>query len=137
MPDTQENDDTESNSIKRAYRLKKKLSISSEETWKLAVKNYKFIEGAQISNSFIVLMVLDSSEKPLTTTSISQSIARQSKGQIFKHSATLKDSVEYRLKRDGYVESIDGNGKSLYSITPEGKELLKGWISFLSALAEE
>jgi DNA-binding PadR family transcriptional regulator len=45
----------------------------------------------------------------------------------------LKDSLEYRLKREGYVESIDLDKKSVYSITPKGRRLLKGWIAFLSA----
>jgi DNA-binding PadR family transcriptional regulator len=57
-------------------------------------------------------------------------------------SGALKDSLEHRLKRAGYVESIDiptKKGKikpvkkSLYSITPKGKRLLEGWISFLKA----
>jgi DNA-binding PadR family transcriptional regulator len=47
-----------------------------------------------------------------------------------------------RLKRAGYVESIDIPAKrgkmkpikkSLYSITPKGIRLLKGWLSFLLA----
>jgi DNA-binding PadR family transcriptional regulator len=37
----------------------------------------------------------------------------------------------YNSKR--YVESIDLPNKSLYSITPKGRKLLKGWIAFLSA----
>jgi DNA-binding PadR family transcriptional regulator len=61
---------------------------------------------------------------------------------IFKFSATLKDSLDHRLKREGYVEGIDVPAqkglrkpvkKSLYSITPKGRKLLKGWIRFLSA----
>jgi DNA-binding PadR family transcriptional regulator len=57
-------------------------------------------------------------------------------------SAALKDSLEHRLKRAGYVESIDIPAKkgkikpvkkSLYSITPKGKRLLEGWILFLKA----
>jgi DNA-binding PadR family transcriptional regulator len=54
-------------------------------------------------------------------------------GQIYKISATLKDSLEHRLKREGYVEGTDLPNKSLCSITPKGKKLLKGWIAFLSA----
>jgi len=58
---------------------------------------------------------------------------KKSKGEVFRLSATLKDSLEYRLKRDGYVEGIDMKIKSLYSITPKGRKLLHGWIAFLSA----
>jgi len=52
---------------------------------------------------------------------------------LYKVSATLKDALEHRLKREGYVESTEIKNKSLYSITPKGKKLLKGWISFLEA----
>ena len=61
---------------------------------------------------------------------------------IYNVSAALKDSLEHRLKRAGYVESIDIPAKkgtikpikkSLYSITPKGINLLNGWISFLTA----
>jgi DNA-binding PadR family transcriptional regulator len=54
------------------------------------------IQGAQISNSFILLMVLNEATQ-------------------------------------GYVEGVDVNDKSLYSITQKGKKLLQGWIAFLSA----
>jgi len=91
------------------------------------------VEGAQLSNSFIILMALNESKEPLNTTQISQIIALNTGGQIYKISATLKDSLEHRLKREGYVESTALPNKSLYSITPKGKKLLKGWIAFLSA----
>jgi DNA-binding PadR family transcriptional regulator len=64
------------------------------------------------------------------------------KGKIYKISATLKDSLEHALKREGYVEGVDVPTqkalrkpvkKSLYSIKPKGKKLLEGWIAFLSA----
>ena len=76
------------------------------------------------------------------STEISEIIAFKTSCKIFKVSATLKDSLEHRLKREGYVESIDISAKkgsikpikkSLYSITPKGRDLLKGWISFLTA----
>ena len=100
------------------------------------------IEGAQFSNSFIILMALNESNKPLNSTEISEIIALKTSGKIFKVSATLKDSLEHRLKRGGYVDITDIPSqkgtikpvkKSLYSITPKGRNLLKGWISFLSA----
>ncbi|MGB8036178.1 MAG: hypothetical protein WCF03_20375 [Nitrososphaeraceae archaeon] len=91
------------------------------------------VQGAQIANSFILLMVLSNATEPSSTTQISEIISKKSRGEIFKLSSTLKDSLEYRLKRDGYVEGIDMKNKSLYSIIPKGRKLLKGWIAFLSA----
>jgi DNA-binding PadR family transcriptional regulator len=91
------------------------------------------IQGAQISNSFILLMVLDEATQPLSTTKISELISKRSKGHIYKISATVRDSLQYRLKREGYVEGVNAKDKSLYSITPKGKKLLEGWIAFLSA----
>ena len=83
--------------------------------------------------SFIILMALSDVKEPLNTTQISELIALHTKGQIYKISATLKDALEHRLKREGYVEGIDEKNKSLYSITPKGRKLLNGWIAFLSA----
>jgi hypothetical protein len=42
--------------------------------------------------------------------------------------------LESSLKRYGYVEGIDMK-KSLYPITPKARNLLKGWIAFLSAFS--
>jgi DNA-binding PadR family transcriptional regulator len=94
------------------------------------------IQGAQLSNSFILLMILDEAKEPLTTTQISELISKRSKGQIYKISATLRDSLEHRLKREGYVEGIEMNNRGLYSITPKGQKLLQGWIAFLSAYSK-
>ncbi len=104
--------------------------------------NYEMIQGAQFSNSFIILMALYESEKPLNSTEISEIISSKTSGKIYKVSAALRDSLEHRLKREGYVESIDIPAKkgklkpirkSLYSITPKGRSLLRGWVSFLAA----
>jgi DNA-binding PadR family transcriptional regulator len=87
-------------------------------------------------------MALNESE-PLSTTQISEKIAINSKGQLFKVSGALKDSLENRLRKDGYVDGTDiPNEKTdrkpirmtLYSITPKGQKLLKRWLAFLSAL---
>jgi DNA-binding PadR family transcriptional regulator len=116
--------------------------FNNEDAWRLISHNYEMIQGAQLSNSFIILLALYESAKPLNSTEISEIISSKTSGKIYKVSAALKDSLEHRLKRAGYVESIDipaKNGKikpikkSLYSITPKGKRLLKGWMSFLSA----
>jgi DNA-binding PadR family transcriptional regulator len=93
-------------------------------------------------HSFNILMALNESE-PLSTTQISEEIAINSKGQLFKVSGALKDSLENRLRKDGYVDGTDiPNEKTdrkpirmtLYSITPKGQKLLKRWLAFLSAL---
>ena len=112
---------------------KNRREIFDAKIWNAIVKNYGMIQGAQISNSFILLMVLNEATQPLSTTRISELISKRSKGQIYKISATVRDSLQYRLKREGYVEGVDVNDKSLYSITPKGKKLLQDWIAFLSA----
>lgn len=120
----------------------KEEDLISKSVWKNIVKTYEYIEGAQISNSFVILKVLDDSEKPLSTTQISQKISSQSDGKLFKVSGVLKDTLENRLRKLGYVNGEDiANTNSpkkpikmtLYSITPKGKKLLKGWLSFLKA----
>jgi hypothetical protein len=106
---------------------------NNQTTWDSIARNYEMIQGAHITNSFILLMALAEAIEPLSTTQISEIISRQSRGQIFKLSATLKDSLEYRLRRAGYVEGLNLSNKTLYSITPKGKKLLKGWIAFVLA----
>ena len=116
--------------------------FTKEDIWKSISHNYEMIQGAQLSNSFIILMALYESEQPLNSTEISEIISSKTSGKIYKVSAALKDSLEHRLKRAGYVEGIDIPAKkgkmkpikkSLYSITPKGRRLLRGWISFLRA----
>jgi DNA-binding PadR family transcriptional regulator len=119
----------------------------SDDTWLLLAKNYEYVEGAQMSNSFICLLALDESEEPMSTTDISKYIARKTGGQIYKVSATIKESLENRLKKAGYVEGNDIPSRkrskdsrkqvraSLYKITPKGRKLLKGWIGFLRAVS--
>jgi hypothetical protein len=72
------------------------------------------IEGAQLSNSFIILKALDQTTEGLSTTEISKMIAEFSGGRIYKLSSTLKDSLEYRLKREGFVEEDKVNNRILY-----------------------
>ena len=116
--------------------------FTKEDVWRSISLNYEMIQGAQFSNSFIILMALYETEKPLNSTEISEIISSKTSGKIYKVSAALKDSLEHRLKRAGYVESIDIPAKkgklkpvrkSLYSITPKGRRLLRGWVSFLAA----
>jgi DNA-binding PadR family transcriptional regulator len=77
-------------------------------------------------------MTLDQTEESLTSSRISK-ISYKSLGHIYKPASTLKDSLENRLKREGYVEGIVENNKTFYKITSKGKKLFKGWISFLNA----
>jgi DNA-binding PadR family transcriptional regulator len=111
---------------------KNERNSSSDTVWNSIVKNYDMILGAQLSNSFIILMVLSESENPLSASEISKVISSRSNGKIFKVPATLQDSIEKRLKREGYVvTSITTTGTSKYSITSKGNRLLQAWIAFL------
>ena len=132
---TNVNNNNQFRSNKKVEKKKhiQKIEPKHQSIWDSIAKNYEMIEGAQLSNSFIILMALDENEEPLNTTQISEIIAVRTKGQLYKVSATLKDALEHRLKREGYVESTELKNKSLYTITEKGKELLKGWISFLDA----
>ena len=125
--------------------IPKDKPLIKQNIWKLLAFNYEYVEGAQISNSFLCLLALDSLKRPMSTTEISQIISLKSEGQIFKISATLKDSLEHRLRKAGYVKGEDisaskgdNNRKpikmTLYTITPKGGKLLKGWLGFLSVL---
>jgi DNA-binding PadR family transcriptional regulator len=121
--------------------------VDSDDTWLLLAKNFEYVEGAQISNSLVCLLALSESEDPMSTTDISKYIARKTNGQIYKVSATIKESLENRLKKVGYVEGNDIPSKqrskdsrkkvraSVYRITPKGRKLLKGWLGFLKALS--
>ena len=112
------------------------IKISNhQKIWDSVSLNYEMIQGAQLSNSFVILMALAESEQqqPLTTTQISEIISKRSEGRIYKNPATLKDALEKRLKREEYVHGIIIANKILYSITPKGRKLLRGWIAFLSA----
>jgi hypothetical protein len=113
--------------------FKKEDDNNDQTLWDSIAKNYEMVQGAHIRNSFILLMALSEAKESLSTTQLSEIISKKSRGEIFRLSATLKDSLEYRLKRDGYVEGTDMEKKSIYSITAKGRKLLKGWIAFLSA----
>ena len=102
----------------------------SDSLWLLIARNYEFIQGAQLSNSFICLLALGESDKPMSSTRISEYIAKKTRGEILKVSGTVKDSLERRLKKAGYVKGVDiptiKNEKkavrtSLYEITPKGR----------------
>jgi hypothetical protein len=50
----------------------KEISASTSKVWSSIVKNYEMIQGAQLSNSFILLMALNEAKVPLTPTQISE-----------------------------------------------------------------
>lgn len=114
----------------------------NDKLWDSIAKNYEWISHAQISNSFILLMALNQAKNASTAGEISEIIVQKSKGHLYKFPSTLRDALEYRLKREGLVKeenianrsSIHKTPKvSRYSLTPKGQKLLRGWISFLSA----
>jgi hypothetical protein len=49
-------------------------------------------------------MALNEIKKPVTAGEISEFIALRSKGHLYKVSATIKDRLDNRLKREGLVE---------------------------------
>jgi hypothetical protein len=128
-------DDLKVERIKHQKRIKD-LTPDIQKIWKSISDNYEIIEGAQLSNGFIILMTLDKAEEALTSSDISKTISYNSLGRIYKPASTLKDSLENRLKREGYVEGIVEKNKTYYKITSKGKKLLKGWISFLSGITK-
>jgi len=116
---------------------KKEDNINFKLIWNSLSKNYNMIEGAQLSNSFVILLSLMNSNEPfLTTNQISGIISKQSQGEIYKNLGTIKDALDKRLVREGFVSSKIIENKTQYSITPKGRKLLKGWIGFLSAIRE-
>ena len=59
-----------------------KVDPEIQKIWTSIAKNYPIIEGAQLSNSFIILMVLNGFKEPENTTAISRLISLYSGGQI-------------------------------------------------------
>jgi DNA-binding PadR family transcriptional regulator len=104
---------------------------TSNEIWDALVQNYDLIMGAQISNSFVILMALGESER-LTASEISKVIVTRTGGKIYKVPATLHDSIIYRLQREGFVERSSKDLETGFKITTKGRRLLRGWISFVS-----
>ena len=48
---------------------KRKAKIPLQLIWNSLSKNYSMVEGAQLSNSFVILLSLMNSNEPLTTKS--------------------------------------------------------------------
>ena len=97
--------------------------------------NFDLIEGAQLSNSFIIFMTFNiAKEYLLTLSDLSKTISYNSLGRIYKPASIhIERFFGKSFKREGYVEGIVENNKTYYKITSKGKKLLKGWISFLNA----
>jgi hypothetical protein len=139
---------SETNSEKTSLRTTDRVTeseVQNDKMWDSIAKNYEWISYAQISNSFILLMALNENKarkKAMTAGEISEIIAQKSRGRLYKVPSTLRDALEYRLKREGLVEDENiSNTSSMhkipkvsrYNITPKGQKLLRGWIGFLSA----
>ena len=139
---------SETNSEKTSLRTTDRVTeseVQNDKMWDSIAKNYEWISYAQISNSFILLMALNENKarkKAMTAGEISEIIAQKSRGRLYKVPSTLRDALEYRLKREGLVEDENiSNTSSIhkipkvsrYNITPKGQKLLRGWIGFLSA----
>ena len=84
--------------------------------WDFIAKNYEWISHTQISNGFILLMALNQAKNALTAGEmageISEIIVQKSKGHLYKFPSTLRDALEYRLKREGFVEDPNINNRS-------------------------
>lgn len=125
---------------------RKSTSKAAKETprelWDLITDNIQWVNYANLSNSFIILQVLNDAEKPLSANEVSGKIASNTKGRIYKVPATIRDALEHRLMREKLVEGEEmeiqtADGRKLktlhFSITAKGKELLKGWTAFIHA----
>ena len=60
-----------------------------------------------ISDSLIILKILYEVEGPLCLTQISQRISSHSDGKLLKVSGVLKEMLENRLRKLGYVNGED------------------------------
>jgi hypothetical protein len=58
------------------------ITIYQQKIWDSLSKHYDMVEGAQLSNSFVILMALDQSKIGLTTNQISETISKRSKGEL-------------------------------------------------------
>ena len=119
-----------------------KYDPQNDKTGDSIATKYEWISLAHLSNSLIILMTREEIKKPVTAGEISEFIALRSKGRLYKVSATIKDSLDNRLKREGLVQDHSMKKEqdekkspkvAHYTITPKGGKLLQGWIAFLSA----
>ena len=87
--------------IKKQKRFRVPAIPGVQKTWESITRNYDLIEGAQLSSSFVILMTIDNSEEPLTSSDISKFISYHSLGNIYKPASTLKDALQNRFEVRG------------------------------------
>jgi DNA-binding PadR family transcriptional regulator len=106
-----------------------------KDIWDKLAKNYETVRNAEVANSLLCTLTLAESDAEMSTSQISEDIARKTKGQIFKIPSTLKSTLEL-MRNLGLVDGRDlpNAKKSLYKINPKGARLLKAWTAFLEAL---
>jgi DNA-binding PadR family transcriptional regulator len=83
------------------------------------------VEGAQLQNSFVILLSLMNSNEPLTTNQISGIISKKCPGEIYKNPGTKKDALDKRLVREAFVSSNIIEKRTKYSITHKGEKVFK------------
>jgi hypothetical protein len=121
-------DASEIKSEKTSFRTTDQVTdsaVQNDRMWDSIAKNYEWISYAQISNSFILLMTLNENKarnkarnKALTVGEISEINAQKSKGRLYNVPSTLRDALEYRLKREGLVENENiANRSSIHKIS--------------------
>ena len=95
--------------------MRNTVSVKEDQDriWDNIIRQREFINDAQISNSFIVLMALSESKQLLSTTLVSEIISTKSTGKLFNVPGALKDSLENRFRKFGYVEGKDIPGLKL------------------------
>jgi hypothetical protein len=69
-------DSNEQREHSEAITKRNQKEISGSKLWNSIIKNYEMIQGAQLSNSFI-LLILNEAKEPLTTTQISELISKR------------------------------------------------------------
>ena|SRR5215217_4046674 len=77
----------------------KVLTPEIQKIWKSISDNYELIEGAQLSNSFIILMILDKAEEALTSSDISKTISYNSLGPYLQTSIHIKRFFRKAFKK--------------------------------------
>jgi len=65
-----------------------------------------------------LLMALNEAKHASTAGEISEIIVQKSKGHLYKFPSTLRDALEYRLKREGLVEEENIANRSSIHKTP-------------------
>jgi hypothetical protein len=112
-----------------------------KDVWSKIVKHDDLIHMAQTARAFQILQVLSEASEPLSTSQISENIAKNSQGKIFLIPSTAKSACEIMRVQgmvDGKDIKSDANerkpvSKTLYSITKEGEKVLRGWYGFIDA----